>query len=65
MQLVNADTASQRAVAAAFGVNETTVWRWRAEYSAGGTAALLAKIHGPKGLSKLTEEKRSDFLEAL
>jgi transposase len=61
VQLVNADAANQRAVAAAFGVNETTVWRWRAEYSAGGTAALLAKVHGPKGPSKLTEEKRSEI----
>ncbi|MHB8565311.1 MAG: putative transposase [Acidiferrobacteraceae bacterium] len=61
VQLVNADAASQRAVAAAFGVNETTVWRWRSEYGAGGTAALLAKIHGPKGPSKLTDEKRSEI----
>ena len=61
VQLVNADAASQRAVAGAFGVNETTVWRWRAEYSAGGTAALLAKTHGPKGPSKLTDEKRSEI----
>ena len=61
VQLVNAGAASQRAVAVAFGANETTVWRWRAEYSTGGTAALLAKVHGPKGPSKLTEERRAEI----
>ena len=61
VQLVNADAADQRAVAASFGVNETTVWRWRNDYSGGGVSALLPQIHGPKGPSKLTEEKCAEI----
>jgi hypothetical protein len=61
VQLVNADAADQRTVAASFGVNETTVWRWRNDYSGGGVSALLPQIHGPKGPSKLTEEKCAEI----
>ena len=62
VQLVISDAADQRAVAGAFGVNETTVWRWRADYERGGIAALLAQQHGPKGPSKLTEDKRAEIV---
>ena len=61
VQLVNAKAADQRAVATAFGVNETTVWRWRSEYDDGGLRALLPRVHGPKGPSKLTEDKRAEI----
>ncbi len=57
VQLVNCDAADQRQVAAAFGANETTVWRWRSDYAEGGLAALLPRPMGPKRPSKLTEEK--------
>jgi transposase len=60
-QLVNADAADQRAVAVAFGVNETTVWRWRSEYQDGGIGALMDGVRGPKGPSKLTDEKRAEI----
>src|SRR5665213_20387 len=62
VQLVISDAADQRAVAGAFGVNETTVWRWRADYERGGIAALLAQQHGPKRPSKLTEDKRAEIV---
>ncbi|MGH2927988.1 MAG: helix-turn-helix domain-containing protein, partial [Solirubrobacteraceae bacterium] len=57
VQLVNCDAASQREVAAAFGVNETTVWRWRSEYGEGGLGALLLEQKGPKRASLLTADK--------
>ncbi len=60
-QLVNSNGAKQRAVAMAFGVNETTVWRWRSEYKDGGVGALVGAVRGPKGPSKLTEAKRAEI----
>ena len=62
VQLVNSAAADQRAVASAFGVNETTVWRWRADYARGGVASLLPALHGPKGPSKLTKEKCAEIV---
>jgi len=61
VQLVNAEVCRQRDVAAAFGVNETTVWRWREEYADGGMGALLPIRHGPKSPSKLTEAKVAEI----
>ena len=61
VQLVNSGAASQRQVAAAFGANETTVWRWRSDYQAGGVVELLPSRKGPKRASKLTEEKRAEI----
>lgn len=54
VQLVATGAASQRQVAAAWGVNETTVWRWRCEYDSGGVAGLAAQAKGPRRASKLT-----------
>ena len=61
VQIVNGDAGRQRDTAAAFGVNETTLWRWREDYEAGGTAALLPKPMGPKRPSKLTEDKVAEI----
>ncbi|MHB8289269.1 MAG: putative transposase [Acidimicrobiales bacterium] len=61
VQLVNADVCRQRDVATAFGVNETTVWRWQEEYAVGGMGALLPIRHGPKSPSKLTEAKAAEI----
>jgi transposase-like protein len=61
VQIVNADAGRQRDTAAAFGVNETTLWRWREDYEAGGTAALLPKPMGPKRPSKLTADKVAEI----
>ncbi|HZW44063.1 MAG TPA: helix-turn-helix domain-containing protein [Dermatophilaceae bacterium] len=59
--LVEVDAASQREVAAAFGVNETTLWRWRQAYADGGTAGLAAVSKGPRGPWKLTVEKAAEI----
>ena len=58
---MNANIASQRQVASAFGVNETTLWRWRSQYLNGGVVALLPDQHGPKGPSKLDNEKIAEI----
>ena len=55
VQMVLTATAGQREVAAAFGVNENTVWRWRTAYDADGVEALTARRRGPQGPSKLTD----------
>lgn len=39
VQLVKTGAASQRQVARAFSVNETTLWRWRGDYSQGGLSS--------------------------
>lgn len=62
VQLVIAKAATQRQVAAAFAVNETTVWRWRASYEASGMEALLTEKKGPKRPSKLTEDKVAEIV---
>jgi transposase-like protein len=59
VQLVNCGAADQRQVAAAFAVNETTVWRWRSDYKESGLASLLPRPMGPKRPSKLTEDTRA------
>ncbi len=64
VQMVATGAASQREVAAALGVNETTVWRWRGEYGAGGVAALAERAKGPRRASKLTEAKVAEILAA-
>ena len=57
LQLVSTRSASRAAVAVAFGVDETSLWRWQQRYAAGGVAALEPSARGPKRPSKLTEEK--------
>lgn len=42
-------------------MNETTLWRWRRDYRDGGVQALLPRRHGPKGPTKLTEDKRCEI----
>lgn len=61
VQVVNAALCRQRDVAGAFGVNETTIWRWREDYAGGGMGALLPIHHGPKRPTKLTEEKVAEI----
>ena len=64
VQLVTTRAASQRQVAHAFSVNETTLWRWRSDYSEGGLSALLPEPLGPKRPSKLTSEKIAEIRKA-
>ena len=54
--LVRVGAVTQRQAAQAFGVNETTVWRWRSAHSRGGVAALTDAKRGPRGPWKLTDE---------
>lgn len=56
VQLVNAQHASQRAVAEVLGLNESTLWRWRNDYKEAGTGALVNERKGPKGPWKLTDD---------
>jgi transposase len=64
VQLVETDSATRRAVAAAFGVDEATLWRWQRAYKAGGVAGLEPGVRGPKGPSKLTEAKVAEIVAA-
>jgi hypothetical protein len=61
VQVVHAGLCRQRDVAFAFGTNETTIWRWREDYAAGGMGALLPVPHGPKRPTKLTEAKVAEI----
>lgn len=56
VQLVRLRAASQGQVAAAFGVDPATVWRWEQALAGGGVAGLVPGKRGPKGASKLTAE---------
>ena len=60
VQLVRIKAALVYQVAAAFGVNEFTVYRWGQAIIGGGSAALTPAKRGPKGPSKLTEQVISD-----
>ena len=54
VQLVRLRAASQGQVAAAFGVDPGTIWRWDQALAADGVAGLVPARRGPKGASKLT-----------
>jgi transposase-like protein len=56
VQLVRLRAASQGQVAAAFGVDPGTIWRWDQALAADGVAGLVPARRGPKGASKLTPE---------
>jgi transposase len=54
VQLVRLGAASQGQVAAVFGADPATIWRWAQALAAGGVAGLVPARRGPKGASKLT-----------
>ena len=56
VQLVRLRARRQAQVAAAFGVDPVTMWRWDQALAAGGVAGLVPARRGPKGASKLTPE---------
>ena len=62
VQLVTTGAASQRQVARAFSVNETTLWRWRSDYSEGGLSGLLPEPLGPKRVSGLCDNANQNLL---
>jgi len=56
VQLTELKAATQKQVAAGFGTNAVTVWRWADAYRRDGLAGLLPEPKGPKGPSKLTPD---------
>lgn len=64
VQLVADRHASGRQVADAFGVSHDTLRRWQKAYEQGGTAALAPQTPGPKGASRLTEDKVAEIAAA-
>ncbi|MDA8040478.1 MAG: hypothetical protein M0Z69_15275 [Actinomycetota bacterium] len=63
VQLGETSAATQRETAAAFSVDETTLWRWRDAYSKNGVVAILDEKKGPKRRSVLTDEKLAEIVE--
>src|SRR6266508_1359426 len=64
VQLVETGAARHGEVANAFGVTPVTLRSWRRAYATGRTEALAPAKPGPKGASKLTEEKREEIERA-
>jgi hypothetical protein len=56
VQLVRLGAASRRQVAAGFGTDPVTVWRWDKAQRERGVAGLVPARKGPKGPSKLSPE---------
>jgi transposase len=56
VQLVALRAATQRQVAAAFGTDPVTVWRWDRALRENGVAGLVPARKGPRGAWKLTAE---------
>jgi transposase len=56
VQLVRVKAAKQYEVAAAFGVDPITIWRWEKTHAEAGVAGLVPERPGPRGPSKLTDE---------
>lgn len=60
-KLADIKAGSVAEVAAAFGVDPGTLWRWRQVLSAGGVLGLAPEKSGPKGPSRLTEAVMSQI----
>ncbi len=56
VQLVRLGAATQRQVAAGFGTDPVTVWRWDKALREQGVAGLVPARKGPRGPSKLSPE---------
>jgi transposase-like protein len=61
VQLVEIKAATQAAVAAGFGTDPSTLWRWAKRLQAHGVSGLGSAARGPKGPSKLTLELATDI----
>src|SRR5665647_1848255 len=61
VQLVEMQIAKVNDVAAAFGVDTATVWRWRHEFAGSGVLGLVPDKRGPKRASKLTPSVIADI----
>lgn len=62
VQLARIKAARVFEVAAGFGVDEYTVYRWGQALTAGGPAGLTPERRGPKGPSKLTDAVIADIV---
>ena len=62
VQLVRIKAARVFEVAAGFGVDEFTVYRWGQALASGGPAGLTPERRGPKGPSKLTDAVIADIV---
>jgi len=62
VQLVANKAARVADVAAAFGVDAGTLWRWGQQLSATGVAGLVPDKRGPKGAHRLTPEMVADII---
>ncbi|WP_211878115.1 helix-turn-helix domain-containing protein [Pseudarthrobacter albicanus] len=60
-KLADIKAASVAEIAAAFGVEAITLWRWRQFLAAEGVLGLAPEKPGPKGPSRLTEPKKSEI----
>ncbi|MGH3259735.1 MAG: putative transposase, partial [Streptosporangiaceae bacterium] len=56
VQLAELTGADKKDIAAAFGTDAATFWRWRKAYDEHGLAGLVTGKRGPKGPSKLTPQ---------
>jgi hypothetical protein len=56
LQLIQTKAARVKEVAAVWGEDPSTVWRWKKARESGGVAALVPGKRGPKGPSRLTPE---------
>src|SRR6266545_2752025 len=56
VQLAELTGADKKDIAAAFGTDAATFWRWRKAYAGQGLAGLLPGRRGPKEPSKLTPQ---------
>ncbi|HYA52855.1 MAG TPA: helix-turn-helix domain-containing protein, partial [Streptosporangiaceae bacterium] len=63
VQLVRLGAASQGQVAAAFGADPATIWRWDQALASGGVGGLVPARRGPKGASKLTPQMVARIVE--
>ena len=63
VQLVRLRAATQQEVAAAFGTDPVTVWRWDKALREHGVAGLIPARRGPKGPSKLSPQLAAQVRE--
>jgi hypothetical protein len=61
VRLVAIKAARVADVAAAFGIDAGTLWRWGQQLSATGVAGLVPDKRGPKGPSRLTDDMAADI----
>src|ERR1035441_7859420 len=63
VQLAELKAATQKQVAAGFGTDAVTVWRWADAYRRDGLAGPLPEPKGPRGPSKLAPELTAEIRE--